>query len=711
MNHQKPQITVIIVNYKVKEYVANLLDSIRKAIHDIPIQTIVVDNNSNDGSVNYLRELNPDVTYIANKENVGFGKANNQAIAKAKGEYTLLINPDSIVSEDCLQVMKAYMDDNPDCAASGCKILNADGTLAPESRRSIPTISSSIYKLIGLAYLFPNNRQFGKYYLSWLPENEVSKIPVLSGSFMFFRTEVLKEVGGFDERFFMYAEDIDLCYRIGQKGYEIHYVPYTSVVHYKGESSKKDNLKYIKNFNDSLYLFFEKHYTNRYSQLFRIVILVGIFLKKVIGYTFNAFESIKHLILDVLILNIALVLSYVIRFYFDVSSFFEYENIGFLWINAILTVLYLFFIKLIGKKDSKNYLLSEKLKSLILTYIGIVVITFFVRELAFSRLIFAMGFLFGISLLALTHVIRQHKSENLERTEGKILWKKIAIVGEGERTSTLIDKLRSKVDWEYKLVGLISVNSSTINYENREGIHVIGHIDNIKEIVDEYNIDQLYFSLSYVSYEELLKTLSIIKDKNVTVKIIPYRLDFLLGKSQVEYLDNVPLIDFDISYNRLSNRIMKRAFDLFLSIIVGIMLSVPALLQKLKHGNKQISITRKNHKGKAFSIDLYHPLSEKKYLNMLKLVWHVIKGNMSWVGAPLDDSSQTSGFNQYYGLTGLIQLNYSRIKTDEDKERFDLHYLQNHSLGIDIDILVKSMVYGPGPLEYLNQQSNLEPPA
>lgn len=707
MNDQNPQITIIIVNYKVKEYVANLLDSIQKSKGDLRIQVIVVDNNSGDGSVSYLNQLYPQITYIENSVNVGFGRANNQALELADGEYTLLINPDTIVSENCLRVMKEYMDDTPQCAASGCKILNSDGTLAPESRRSVPTISSSIYKVLGLTYLFPNNRHFGKYYLSWLPEDEVNKIPVLSGSFMFFRTHVLKEMGGFDERFFMYAEDIDLCYRVNQKGMEIHYVPYTSVVHYKGESSKKDNINYIKNFNNSLYLFFDKHYTHKYSLLFKIIIYIGIMLKKSTAYAFNTVSNVRQLLFDVVVLNVALILGYIARFDYQVTDVFVHDNIDFLWINAILSVLYLFFLKVLGTSESNNYLLSEKLKSLFLTYTGIVVITFFVRELAFSRFIFLMGFLLGLIFLTLTYIIRQNKSENLERREGRLIWKRIAIVGQGERTATIIEKLRSKVDWEYDLAGLIATNDTKYEHDNPNEVKTIGIINNIENLVDEYNIDQLYFSLSDVTYDDLLYALSSIKDKNVTVKLIPFRMDFLLGKSHVEYLDNVPLIELDISYNRLINRFFKRTFDLLISIPLYLLFLLPSFIESVMRRGNINSITSYNLKGKSYKIKLRTPISRNRFVNMRQMLRHVIAGNLSFVGAPIDDSSQLSGFNQRHGLTGLIQLNYTRIKTEEDKKRFDLHYLQNHSLGMDIDILVKSLVYGPGPLEYLNQNRKL----
>ena len=198
---RKVDISIVIVNYKVKEYVSNLLSSIRKAAGEYAVEVFVVDNDSGDDSVSYLQQRHPHVSYIANKDNVGFGKANNQAIKQAKGEFTLIINPDTLVSEDTFSTLISHMRSNPECGAAGCKILNPDGSFAPESKRSVPTIWAALTKLLGLHTLFPKSRLFGQYYLSWLTEDQQAQVPVLSGSFMFWRTDLLQQLGGFDERF------------------------------------------------------------------------------------------------------------------------------------------------------------------------------------------------------------------------------------------------------------------------------------------------------------------------------------------------------------------------------------------------------------------------------------------------------------------------------------------------------------------------------
>ncbi len=192
------------------------------------------------------------------------------------------------------------MDKHPKTGASGCKIINPDGTFALESRRSIPTPLSALWKVLGLTALFPKSKTFADYYMSWMDENKPSQVPVLSGSFMFCRTEVLQKAEGFDEQFFMYGEDIDLCYRINKLGYDIDYVPATSIVHYKGESTKKGNLDYIVLFNKALYQFFKKHYSYGYSLFFRFLIVLGIILRGIIHYLKTQFKKNIDLVGDVL---------------------------------------------------------------------------------------------------------------------------------------------------------------------------------------------------------------------------------------------------------------------------------------------------------------------------------------------------------------------------------------------------------------------------
>ena len=275
-----PAVSVIIVSYKVRYYIEQCLNSVLRSVPDA--QVIVVDNRSDDGSVEYLRERFPQVEVIANTENAGFGKANNIALAKAKGRYVLFLNPDTVVAERTIPGCIGYMDAHPETGAVGVRMQYGDGRFALESRRSLPTPSVSFWHMIGLGRMLPHSKVFAKYHLTYLNRDEECPIDVVSGAYMFVRKEALDKTGGFDEAFFMYGEDIDLSYRILQQGYKNRYLP-LPIVHYKGESTNKTSYRYAKVFYDAMIIFFKKHF-RRYSRLFTLVVRVGVGIKRVCTY-------------------------------------------------------------------------------------------------------------------------------------------------------------------------------------------------------------------------------------------------------------------------------------------------------------------------------------------------------------------------------------------------------------------------------------------
>ena len=242
------QLSVIIVNYNVKHFLEQCLYSVLKASKNLDTEIFVVDNDSADGSTQLVKEKFPGVNLIENNTNLGFSKANNQAVKKAKGRYILLLNPDTVVEEDTFEKIIGFMDSNPDAGGLGVKMIDGKGNFLPESKRGLPTPWVAFYKMFGLSKIFPGSKKFGKYHLTYLNENEIAEIEVISGAFFMIRRSVLEMTGLLDENFFMYGEDIDLSYRITQAGYKNYYYPETTIIHYKGESTKKGSLNYVKVF-------------------------------------------------------------------------------------------------------------------------------------------------------------------------------------------------------------------------------------------------------------------------------------------------------------------------------------------------------------------------------------------------------------------------------------------------------------------------------
>jgi GT2 family glycosyltransferase len=271
------ELSVVIVNYRVKYLLEQTLRSVEQAMQGMTGEVIVVDNLSGDDSIAFSRERHPNVTYIENQENVGFARANNQAIMQARGEFTLILNPDTIITPQCLKEGINWMRSRPKCGAIGARMMDGNGVFLPESKRAFPTPWVSFCKIFGLSKLFPRSPWFAKYHLRYLSDEEPQCIDILSGAYMLCRTNVLQQLGGFDEDFFMYGEDIDLSYRIVKAGYENWFLP-TPMVHYKGESTRKDSMRYVKVFYDAMLIFYRKHFP-RFSVIFYPIIKLGVVVR------------------------------------------------------------------------------------------------------------------------------------------------------------------------------------------------------------------------------------------------------------------------------------------------------------------------------------------------------------------------------------------------------------------------------------------------
>lgn len=262
------KLSVIIVNYNVRPYLTACLDSVQRALEGIESEVFVVDNHSDDDSVEVISRDYAWVHLINNRENLGFSKANNIAIRQAQGEYILLLNPDTVVAEETLKGVIDFMDQHPKAGGAGVRMHNADGTLAPESRRAIPTPFVAARKMLGFTK---------RYYMSYLSWDAPAQIEVVSGAFMLLRHKAIYEVGMLDEDFFMYGEDIDLSYRLLQGEWQNWYLPY-DIVHYKGQSTSKSDFRYVHVFYQAMLIFFHKHYSHL-SFFFSLPVKVAIYFR------------------------------------------------------------------------------------------------------------------------------------------------------------------------------------------------------------------------------------------------------------------------------------------------------------------------------------------------------------------------------------------------------------------------------------------------
>jgi GT2 family glycosyltransferase/lipopolysaccharide/colanic/teichoic acid biosynthesis glycosyltransferase len=689
---EKIKISVIIVNYNVKEYLAHALSSIQRALSDISHEIIVIDNHSIDGSGSYLKEHFPGIDLIENDENLGFGKANNQGIEHARGEFIVLINPDTLVQEDTFKKLQKFFEETPDAAAATCKIINPDGSFSIDCRHSIPTPSIALWKVLGLSKLFPESRIFGKYNMTYLNEDQIYQIPAISGSFMMIRKAILEDIGDFDERFFMYCEDIDLCHRINENGFKIYYVPTTQIIHYKGESTKKDRLDYVITFNKSLYKFFQKYYAPSSLFLFSWLVTVGIFLRGIFIYLKNFFANHFALLLDLLILNGTIMISFIVRL--ELGRGFRWsEYLDQFWvINVIASLLFLTIALYLDIYPNRRFSIQSIVKANIFTFIFVASLTFFFKQFAYSRIVTLFTFVTSPLLMVSWRLILRRFYRGDQTALGKDLFAKpTLVIGHGESLKLLYQKLSNFKSLDYDLKGWVNVDENKSEPASSDS-HYLGRSDDLREIINMFKIRQIIFSAQSLSYEQILKIMSSVRSSAIEFKMVPSNLDVVIGKSHIERLDDYPLLDIGYSLRKRFNRLIKRGIDVTVSggflLFMTPFLSTGLLFFK-KH---YVKLYMESAEGNKFYIYRLKAREKTGFLEIGSLFWHIFKGNLSLVGAPLRPPGMNKQKYLYKaGLTGLVQLNRNKISSPDDEEKFHLYYLKNQSTLLDLEILVKAL--------------------
>ncbi len=287
----KPRVSIVIVNFNVRHFLHNCLKSIYAETGNMAFEVIVVDNNSCDESVSMVKQYFPQVFLIENMENVGFARANNQAFSSCAGEYVLLLNPDTVILDNAIEKTVRFMDENFMAGIAGCRVLNKDGSMELACRRTIPTPSVAFFRMIGLSRLFPKSRLMAKYNLTYLDADQSHEVDSVSGAFLMIRRSVMDEIGGLDEIFFMYGEELDWCLRVKKSGWKVMYYSGAKITHYKGECSRFNSRKATFEFHRSMHLFHKKHFAEHYSFLINSVIYMAIYSKMLISCGRSVFST------------------------------------------------------------------------------------------------------------------------------------------------------------------------------------------------------------------------------------------------------------------------------------------------------------------------------------------------------------------------------------------------------------------------------------
>ncbi len=675
------QISVIIVNYNVRPFLENALVSIRKALDGMEGEILVVDNGSDDGSVDMLRTNFSDVQLIANDRNVGFAAANNLALRKSTGRYILLINPDTVVQEDTLRVMVNFFEENADVGLAGCKVLNPEGTLQLACRRSFPTPWVAFTKITGLSSLLPNSKFFGRYNLTYLNPNESYEVDAVSGSFMFLRRKVYEQTDGLDEQFFMYGEDLDWCYRIQQCGWKIYYVPTTQIIHYKGESVKRSDIDELRLFYDAMHLFVKKHLSSSWIVLG--LIRAGIVARSWTASLLRLLRPFPMVALDWFIV----VLSLIAAEYFRVGEIFEYPSYAYPAILLVPGALIAFLIASAGGYTLHRFSGSRCAVSVFTGYIILSALTFFFKEYAFSRMIVIYSGMISFVLVPGWRIVARTVSRSMRSR--KSLWgSKTLIVGTGDSGIELLQKLRQRIAEGYTVVGFIDVNRKRLG-EKIAGVEILGSIDNIGKVIREHKISEVIFSTDSLSYMDILAVIGRSYQQPVNFKLVPSSREVIIGKTRIDQLNDIPLVDIHYNIDRPLNRITKR----FLDLVVGLLLfiTVLPLVKFLRMGTKSRSPFAQNLLVLSKVLDGSYSLVGRPFesSNNKTTLPH------AWTGRTSDFFSYTDGTSAYLGkigLTGLVQLNEHELLTHDEAERYNLYYAKNQSVMLDAEILAKSLI-------------------
>jgi GT2 family glycosyltransferase/lipopolysaccharide/colanic/teichoic acid biosynthesis glycosyltransferase len=673
-------ISVIIVNYNVRDFLDNALVSIQKALPGLKGEIVVVDNASDDGSLEMLERKFPDVRVIANKQNLGFAKANNQALQQARGKYLLLINPDTLVQEDTLRVMIQFFENNPDVGLTTCKILRHDGSFALSCRRSFPSPWVAFTKLVGLAALFPKSKLFGKYNLTYLSPDESYEVDAVSGSFMMLRREVYERVGGLDEEYFMYGEDLDWCYRIQKAGWKIYYVPTTKIIHYHGESTKRSNIDELRTFYQAMHLFVKKHLS---ASLWTTVLLrLGIMIRAGIAFLGKTAKSFFMALMDMAVIAFSVWVGEYLYF----GRTFNFPGYAYPTVFIVPAIVFVVVLFSAGVYTYRKLSLVRTVAAVAIGFFIISSLTYFFKNYAFSRAVVIISSVINLIALPGWRMIFKILSRGKGREEGRkgLFGRRTLIVGTDVSGQEVLRKLRTRLTEGYDVVGFIDINRRHLG-EKIGGVKILGSVDNIGKVIQENKISEVIFSTDALSYTDILSIIGRSRDRSVNFRLVPTSLEVIIGKTHIDQLDDIPLVDIDYNIDRFSNRIVKRAFDIVLSIFL-LLLVYPFVI--LKHA-------------------LRSSTSAASRSALLQLP-NVLKGAMSFVGPIVSKKAGEKnspdivnyGMNASLngglylgksGLTGLVQLRSESELTREEIERYNIYYAKNQSLLLDIEVLLKSL--------------------
>jgi len=628
-------ISVIIVNYNVRHFVVECLESFRRSqLGQLRVQVFVVDNASIDGSVEVIADQYPEVELIANKHNVGFSKANNQAIRLANGKYILLLNPDTVLEEDTLAICHQYMEEHSSVGALGVKMIDGAGIFLPESKRALPSPWNSLTKLLGLSSVFPKSSVFNGYALGHLSADERHQIEVLCGAFMFMPSHVLDEVGLLDERFFMYGEDIDLSYRIVKAGYEVHYIPDTTIIHYKGESTKKGSLNYVKTFYNAMGLYVDKHYTGGGAAVFGQLLKLGIWARASISAGRRLVSRLLPKLADIALVYGGLYTFAILwaTYYFGDKGYYEGSPLS--WNIGLYSMLWVFAAWLVGfYKNSKS---NKRLQATLLGTVTILgMYALLPDSYRTSRILILAGTIVTWLVLTITASIRSRKG-------GSTKSKNVLIVAEQKQAKAIQEHLQnSKTPIE--VAGLVYPKGTAFD----SNIYV-NNLDHLQELSKVLKVEEVIFSTEDMTTKEIMKTMMQL-DSKLSFKIAGDESLTILGSKSKNTSGEIYDVDLQYNLNTEYHRHTKRVFDVLVALLYLLGFPITLLLNRLR------------------------------VRTWASTIISTLTGRKSWVGYADADHRGLPLLKEGIFMTNLADRDYAR----------------NYSIWLDLDVMLRHYIILP----------------